>query len=51
MVERETAGALRAAGYLAMGGRIVDASIVAVSKQRNTAAEKAAIKAGRIPNR
>jgi IS5 family transposase len=40
---------LRGAGYLAMGGRIVDASIVAAPKQRNTEAEKAAIKAGRIP--
>lgn len=37
------------AGYLAMGGRIVDASIVAAPKQRNTEAEKATIKAGRIP--
>ena len=41
--------ALKAAGYLAMGGQIVDASIVAAPKQRNTAAEKAAIKAGRLP--
>ena len=41
--------ALRAAGYLAMSGQIVDASIVAAPKQRNTQAEKAAIKAGRIP--
>ena len=41
--------ALREAGYLAMGGQIVDASIVAAPKQRNTAAEKAAIKAGQIP--
>jgi len=40
---------LRVAGWLAMGGQIVDASIVAVPKQRNTEAEKAAIKAGRIP--
>jgi transposase, IS5 family len=40
---------LRDAGYLAMGGQIVDASIVAAPKQRNTEAEKAAIKAGRIP--
>ncbi len=36
-------------GYLATGGQIVDASIVAAPKQRNTEAEKAAIKAGRIP--
>ena len=41
---------LRAAGYLAMGGQIVDATIVAAPRQRNTAAEKAAIKAGRIPD-
>ena len=40
---------LRGAGYLAMGRQIVDASIVAAPKQRNTEAEKAAIKAGRIP--
>ena len=41
--------ALRAAGYLAMGGQIVDATIVAAPKQRNTEAERAAIKAGQIP--
>lgn len=41
---------LRAAGYLAMGGQIVDATIVAAPKQRNTEAERAAIKAGRIPD-
>jgi transposase, IS5 family len=41
--------ALREAGYLAMGGQIVDASIVVAPKQRNTAAEKAAIKAGGVP--
>jgi IS5 family transposase len=40
---------LRAAGYLAMGGQIVDATIVAAPKQRNTEAEWAAIKAGQIP--
>jgi IS5 family transposase len=40
---------LRAAGYLAMGGQIVDATIVAAPKQRNTEAERAAIKAGEIP--
>jgi len=40
---------LRGAGYLAMSGQIVDASIVAAPKQRNTEAEKAEIKAGRIP--
>jgi hypothetical protein len=37
------------AGHLAMGGQIVDASIVAAPKQRNTEAEKAEIKAGHIP--
>ena len=41
--------ALKAAGYLAMSGQIVDATIVAAPKQRNTVAEKDAIKAGRIP--
>ncbi|MDJ0390281.1 IS5 family transposase [Roseomonas sp. E05] len=40
---------LRAAGYLAMGGQIVDATIVAAPKQRNTEAERAALKAGDIP--
>lgn len=40
---------LRAAGYLAMGGQIVDATIVAAPKQRNTEAERASIKAGQIP--
>jgi IS5 family transposase len=38
---------LRGAGYLAMGGQIVDATLVAAPRQRNTAAEKAAIKAGK----
>jgi IS5 family transposase len=38
---------LRAAGFL--GGQIVDATIVAAPKQRNTGAERAAIKAGEIP--
>lgn len=41
--------ALKASGYLAMGGQIVDATIVAAPKQRNTEAERAAIKAGKIP--
>ena len=40
---------LRAAGYLAMGGQIVDATIVAAPRQRNTEAERAAIKTGQIP--
>ena len=33
-----------------MGGQIVDATIVAAPKQRNTDAEKADIKAGKIPD-
>ena len=43
--------ALTRAGFLAMGGQIVDASIVAAPKQRNTDAEKRDIKEGRIPAR
>ncbi len=42
--------ALTRAGFLAMGGQIIDASIVAAPKQRNTDGEKAEIKAGRIPD-
>jgi IS5 family transposase len=41
--------AVRDAGYIAMAGQIVDASLVAAPKQRNTEDEKAAIKANRIP--
>ena len=41
--------ALRASGYIAMGGQIVDASLVAAPKQRNTEDEKKALKEGRIP--
>ena len=41
---------LAKAGYLAMGGQIVDATIVAAPKQRNTNAEKADIKAGKVPD-
>ena len=41
--------ALTKAGFLAMGGQIIDATIVAAPKQRNTQAEKNEIKAGRIP--
>jgi IS5 family transposase len=40
---------LRAQGYLAMSGQLVDASLVAAPKQRNTQAEKRAIKEGRVP--
>jgi len=42
-------GALSAAGFLAMSGQIVDASIVAAPKQRNTDDEKRDITEGRIP--
>ena len=38
---------LKERGYLAMGGQIVDATLVAAPKQRNTAPEKDAIKAGK----
>ena len=41
--------ALRKAGFLAMGGQIVDATIIPAPKQRNTDGEKAEIRAGRIP--
>src|ERR1700710_759948 len=40
---------LREAGFLAMGGQIIDATIVAAPRQRNTEAEKQDIKQGRIP--
>ncbi len=39
----------RAAGYIAMSGQIVDASLVAAPRQRNTQAEKDDIRAGRVP--
>ena len=38
---------LRKKGYIAMSGQIVDASLVPAPKQRNTEAEKEAIKAGK----
>jgi IS5 family transposase len=38
---------LRTNGYLAMGGQIVDATLVAAPKQRNTQEEKNAIKTGK----
>jgi transposase, IS5 family len=41
--------ALNQAGFIAMGGQIIDATIVAAPKQRNTQAEKREIKEGRIP--
>ena len=40
---------LTKAGYLAMGGQIVDATIVVAPKQRNSDGEKADIKARKIP--
>ena len=40
---------LSKADYLAMGGQIVDATIVAAPKQRNSDGEKADIKAGKVP--
>lgn len=40
---------LATAGFLAMSGQIIDASIVAAPKQRNTDDEKRDIKEGRIP--
>ena len=40
---------ISAAGYLPMGGQIIDATLVAAPKQPNTDGEKAAIKAGEIP--
>jgi transposase, IS5 family len=43
-------GHLREQGWLAMGGQIVDASIVPVPKQRNTREENATIKGGGTPS-
>ena len=40
---------LTATGFLAMRGQIIDATIVAAPKQRNTEAEKREIRQGRIP--
>ena len=42
-------GHLRRQGYLAMGGQIIDASIVPVPKQRNSRDENARIKDGETP--
>ena len=42
-------GYLEKQGYLAMGGQIIDASIVAVPKQRNSRDENAKIKDGETP--
>lgn len=38
---------LRHSGYLAMGGQIVDATLISAPRQRNSREEKAAIKAGK----
>jgi IS5 family transposase len=40
---------LRSAGYLAMGGQIIDASIVAAPRQRMTHEERRIVKGGGIP--
>jgi len=42
-------GYLKEQGYLAMGGQIIDASIVAVPKQRNSRDDNAKIKEGETP--
>jgi IS5 family transposase len=41
--------ALKEAGYLAMSGEIIDASIVAAPRQRLTDEEKAVLKDGKVP--
>ena len=41
---------LRQSGYIAMSGQIVDASLIAAPRQRNSEGEKKAIKEGRIPD-
>jgi len=41
---------LAKSGYLAKGGQIVDATIIQAPKQRNSQDEKAAIKAGEVPD-
>lgn len=41
---------LKTQGYLAMGGQIVDATIVPAPKNRNTPGENEAIKAGQTPS-
>ena len=40
---------LKAQGYLAMGGQMIDASIIEAPRQRNTDEEREALKEGRIP--
>ena len=41
---------LREAGFIAMSGQIVDASLIAAPRRRNTDDEKKAIKDGRTPD-
>ena len=50
LVRRHRDKVVRAAGYIAMSGQIVDASLVAVSRQRNTQEEEQVIKESQIPN-
>lgn len=47
---RQFDDALRASGFLALSGQIVDATIVAAPRQRNTIEEKKTIKDGRVPD-
>ena len=42
-------GYLKAMGYLAMGGQIIDATIVAAPRQRNSREDNAKVKAGETP--
>ena len=42
-------GYLKEKGYLAMGGQMIDATIVAAPRQRNSREENEAVKAGRTP--
>jgi len=44
------AATLRQSGYIAMAGQVVDASLIAAPRQRNTRDEKKASKDGRIPD-
>ena len=42
-------GSLRAAGYIAISGQIIDASLISAPKQRNTREENLTIKEGGVP--
>lgn len=46
---RPTEPPLKAKGYLAMGGQIIDATIVPAPRQRNTRDDNATVKAGETP--